>query len=249
MDGFLLINKPKGISSFGIVYKVRKIATNFIRTQHQEQGFCPGKSKDYSICKCKVKVGHGGTLDPAATGLLVIAIGKATKQLDSFIGADKCYEAIVKLGEVSTTEDGEGEISRRSDLNPLLSDIQNVLNKFVGEQNQIPPIFSALKVKGKRAYNLARQGKDVELKARVINIKEIKLLDYSYPYLRFYCDVSKGTYIRSIARDIGEELNTGAYLSDLKRTKIGSLHLKDAVEIEDLNLQNIYSKLITVEKD
>lgn len=248
MDGFLLINKPKGTSSFGAVYKVRKIASDELRAEHNEIGICPGKVSNNGRCRCRVKVGHGGTLDPAATGLLVIAIGKATKQLDSFIGADKSYDAVIKLGEVSTTEDSEGEIRFRSALNPPLSDIKNVLENFIGKQKQMPPVYSALKVKGQRAYDLARQGKDVELKAREINIKDIKLLDYNYPYLKISCDVSKGTYIRSLAREVGEALNTGAYLAELKRTKIGNLHLKNAVEIEDLTPHNIYSNLLKIDK-
>lgn len=219
MNGFLLVDKPTGITSFGVVGRVRYMLTQIDGKKH--------------------KVGHGGTLDPAATGLLVLAIGKNTKLLEQFISGDKSYDAEVKLGEVSTTDDIEGEITKISDRKPSERDVQKAINEFEGEIMQTPPIFSALKVNGRRAYDLARQGKPVELKPRQVNVKKIELLSYDYPVLNFSCDVTKGTYIRSLARGIGEELKTGAYLTGLRRTKLAEFNVNKAMKLEYLTKENI----------
>jgi tRNA pseudouridine55 synthase len=213
MESILLINKPKGMTSHDVVYRVRK-ATGI------------------------KKVGHGGTLDPNATGLLVIGVGReGTKQLGNFTtGMSKTYEAEIILGATSTTEDAEGEILKNNSAKkPTREEIERVLLKFEGEQMQVPSAHSAIKIKGKKAYQLARAGKEVKLEPRKITVYSIKLLRYDYPRLEISCDVSSGTYIRALARDIGKELGTGAYLNNLKRTKIGEYSLKDAIEIEELN--------------
>lgn len=209
VKGIFLISKPIGITSHDAVSYLRKIT--------KEQ-----------------KIGHAGTLDPLASGLLIIAIGREfTKQLDKFRGLDKKYNAKIKLGEISTTYDADGDMTSVSNLKPSLKKIESVLKDFKGKYSQMPPIFSAKKIKGQKAYNLARSGKKVELQPKEIVIHEIELLDYSYPYLNLDTVVSSGTYIRSLAHDIGQKLAVGAYLLELTRTHIGNYRLKNAV---DLNL-------------
>ena len=235
----ILIDKPAGISSFGIVAKVRaKLKTEFGH---------------------KVKVGHTGTLDPFATGLLILLSGKMTKKSSEFLKLDKIYEATLKLGYTSTTGDPEGQIQQfdrkqiqtslvedlsevttenegaspvttgRSDPCPKLNDVEFVLKSFIGQITQTPPRFSAIKINGERAYKLARQGKDFKIPSRQIEIYSIDILDYHYPELKIRVHCSSGTYIRTLAEDIGKALNTGAYLTTLRRTKIGNYDVKDAI--------------------
>jgi len=210
-SGFLLLNKPKGPTSFDMVYKLRKITG--IK-----------------------KIGHAGTLDPFASGLLIMAIGReATKQISKYVKLDKEYIATLKLGATSTTHDPEGKIKENKNYEyPSRKKIENVLKNFLGKQEQIPPMFSAKKIKGKRLYDLARKGIEIKREAVNIDIKNIELLEYEWPNLRIKVSVSSGTYIRVLAFDIGEVLKTGAYLSKLKRTKIGKFKLDEAVLIESL---------------
>jgi len=212
---FLLINKPKGMTSHDVVDRVRRLS-------HER------------------KVGHGGTLDPNATGLLVVAIGReSTKKLDLFTkGMDKTYEAEMVLGQERDTDDVEGEMVAQSQIVPTKDEIMHVLDQFKGEQSQVPPSYSAIKKNGQKAYALARRGKAVELEARKITIKNIKLLQYNYPRILIEFEVSSGTYIRALARDIGRSLQTYAYLSNLKRTKVGKLKLEDAAELNKLTDEN-----------
>lgn len=184
-------------------------------------------------------MGHAGTLDPMATGLLIVLIGSATKRQDDFMKLDKWYEAEVKLGYESTTEDGEGVITARDPKKqPTDKEIETALQFFKGEIQQIPPRHSAIKIDGKRAYKRARDGEMIEMPPRVVTIYEINELIYEFPYVRFKVHVSSGTYIRSLARDIGEQLGTGGYLSALRRTAIGEWAVADAlspeVEIKEL---------------
>lgn len=224
MDGLLLIDKPAGWTSFDVVAKVRGILKH------------SGVNKP--------KVGHTGTLDPLATGLLVLTLGTYCKRAGEFSKLDKTYEVEMKLGQTSTTDDGEGEITNVSDKKPSEEAVKEVINSFVGEIQQIPPVFSAIKVNGKRAYKLAREGKEVVIEPRTVTIDSITEVKYEYPLIAFTADVSSGTYIRSLVRDIGEKLQTGAYMSGLKRTSVGEFNLTYAVAVEGLSLDNISQAVV-----
>lgn len=222
MDGLLLVDKPKGWTSFDVVAKVR------------------GALKKSGVNK--PKVGHTGTLDPLATGLLVLTLGTYCKRAGEFSKLDKTYEVTMRLGETSTTDDGEGDITKVSDVKPTEDELKSALNSFVGEISQVPPAFSAIKVNGKRAYKLAREGKEVVIEPRTVTVHGITNINYAYPDVTFIASVSSGTYIRSLTRDIGEKLGTGAYMSDLRRTNIGKFKLENAIQIADLSeniLQNV----------
>ncbi len=183
----------------------------------------------------RVKVGHTGTLDPLATGLLVILIGTYTKRAPELTKLDKTYEVTMKLGEVSTTGDGEGERTTVDGPRPEPSAINQALSGFTGDIMQTPPIYSAMKIDGVRAYKLARQGKEVLLEARPARIDRLELTAYDYPHVRFVAAVSSGTYIRSLVEDLGRELGGGAYMSDLRRTKVGDFDIADAVAVDGLS--------------
>lgn len=218
MNGILLINKPKGWTSHDIVAKVRGVLKKELGVK-------------------KVKVGHAGTLDPLATGLLIILVGNYCKRANEFLKLDKTYEIEIMLGQTSTTDDGEGEKTHISDSRPTDKQVKEALNLFIGAIKQVPPQFSAIKVGGKRAYHQARSGKKVDLEPRSVTIHSINNIEYEYPHIRFSVDVSSGTYIRSLARDIGRKLGTGAYMSNLKRTKIDKYLLANSISplIEDLS--------------
>lgn len=180
------------------------------------------------------KVGHAGTLDPLATGLLIICTGKATKTIESYQGQEKEYVARLELGATTPCFDKEQEVDARyptAHITPQM--IQQTADSFVGEQAQVPPVFSAIKVKGKRAYNYARQDEEVELKAKQIHIKTCELIKIEMPYVELRIVCSKGTYIRSLARDFGQRLNSGAYLTALRRTRIGKFKVEDALSPQD----------------
>lgn len=228
-EGFLLIDKPTGWTSFDVVAKVRGIIKR--ETGH------------------KIKVGHAGTLDPAATGLLVLALGKATKQIDTLMKHQKSYQTTLQLGQTSTTDDREGELSDVSVATwPDEERVQSVLKSFVGEISQIPPAFSAIKVDGKRAYKMAREGKKVELKPRTVTIESIEdiVFNEGAKTIDFTVVVSSGTYIRSLARDIGAALGTGAYMSQLRRLTVGEFSVQDALVVEELSFETIQSRLLPV---
>lgn len=207
-DGVLIIDKPADMTSFGVVARVRRVLS-------EQNG-------------TKVKVGHTGTLDPFATGLMILCVGKETKNAMSYTKMDKVYEATIRLGQTSTTGDPEGEVTDVSDKQPSLEEVKKALEAFTGEIKQRPPIFSALKINGQRAYHLARQGKEVEIPERTVTIFSLELVDYSYPELKIRTHVSSGTYIRSLAADIGEVLGTGAYCTQLRRTKIADWDIAQA---------------------
>ena len=212
----ILIDKPAGISSFGVVAKVR----GYLRNE----------------CGHKVKVGHTGTLDPFATGLLILLSGKMTKKSNEFLKLDKEYIADLKLGFKSSTGDPEGEIEKVDDRVPDAKEIEDILQTFIGEIEQIPPKYSAIKINGQRAYKLARKGVDFEVPMRRIRIYNIEVLEYEYPRLAIRCRVSSGTYIRTLAEDIGLKLGVGAYLTALRRTKIGEYSVDKTRTLKDFVL-------------
>lgn len=211
-DGMLLVDKPAGITSFGVVARVRR---------HLSQQL--GK---------KVKVGHTGTLDPFATGLMIIVTGKECRNAGNYSKLDKEYEATITLGMSSSTGDPEGELTRVSTYQPTKEAVEAALKQFTGEISQRPPMFSAIKINGHRAYNLARKGEVVEIPKRMVTIFSIDLLEYTYPEIHIRVHVSSGTYIRSLAEDIGTVLKTGAYCSQLRRTRVGKWSIEDAMPIE-----------------
>ena len=224
MNGYLLVDKPKGWTSFDVVAKVRSLARQATGDK-------------------KIKVGHAGTLDPMATGLLIVLIGNYTKKQDEFMKLDKVYEAELTLGATSDTYDAEGTITSVSDVVPSVDLLQQTLNGFIGSIEQMPPAYSALKINGKKAYELARKGVQPDLKSRKVTIYSIDDINYDYPKLAFGVHVSSGTYVRSLANDIGQKVNLGAYLSNLRRTRIGDYNISKAILITDITSENLSSKL------
>ena len=213
----ILIDKPAGISSFGVVARVRRYLS-------QKAGK-------------KIKVGHTGTLDPFATGLLILLSGKATKLSNQFLKLDKWYEATLCRGKTSTTGDPEGAITEVNvDRQPSYSDIEKILPDFLGNIKQTVPIFSAVKINGKRAYQLARQGQKVEMPTREIEIYELEVLSHHFPELVIRTHVSSGTYIRTLGEDLGQALGVGAYLTALRRTKVGNFDLNNAKSLTDFDI-------------
>jgi tRNA pseudouridine55 synthase len=217
-DGIILIDKPAGMTSFGVVARVRRRLSEEL-----------GK---------KAKVGHTGTLDPFATGLMIIVTGKECKNAEKYSKLDKVYEATIRLGETSSTGDPEGEITEVSDRQPSREEIQAALEKFKGEIQQRPPMYSAIKINGERAYKLARKGEQVEIPLRTITIHSLELVDYSYPEVKIRTHVSSGTYIRTLAEDIGGVLETGAYCTQLRRTAISSWDITEAKRLADFGITN-----------
>ena len=219
MQGILLVDKPAGWTSFDVVNYVRKIVA-------QAEGKKPKQ----------VKVGHAGTLDPFATGLLILLIGKEyTKRAAEFSKLDKTYEVTMELGKTSTTGDPEGEITHVSDKKPTMEELEVAASKFIGTIHQIPPAFSAIKLNGRRAYKLARAGKEVKLEPRKVKINRLEVTRYKYPHSTLLADVSSGTYIRSLVEEVGKHMGAGAYCLNLERVKIGNFLLKDACKMTNLN--------------
>ncbi len=211
----IIINKDLDWTSFDVVNKIRNML-----------------KKKYNIKK--IKVGHAGTLDPKATGVVVVCTGKKTKELDGLQSEEKEYIAEIKLGETTPSFDTETDVDNTYDISHIAKEkIEDVLKSFIGKQEQIPPAYSAVHVNGQRAYQLARKGKSVEIKPREIEIYNIELINEELPYLTIKINCSKGTYIRALARDIGEKLNAGAYLTKLKRTASGNFKIQDAITISE----------------
>lgn len=210
----ILIDKPIDWTSFDVVNKI-KFALK----------------KKYG----QIKIGHAGTLDPKATGLLILCTGKKTKEIQQIQDADKTYTGTIFLGATTECYDTEKEVNATFSIDGISNNdlIKNAAT-FIGEQQQFPPIFSAVKIDGKRAYDLARAGKDVETKSKSITIKKFDLTKIELPLIDFYVECTKGTYIRSLANDFGARLNNGAYLYTLRRTKIGNYDVKDAFTIEQI---------------
>ncbi len=216
IDGIILIDKPAAMTSFGVVARVRRVLS--------EQN---GK---------KTKVGHCGTLDPFATGLLILCVGQECKNAGEYMKHDKVYEATIRLGQVSSTGDPEGEITEVSEAQPSREQVEQVLRQFTGEIQQTPPMHSAIKINGQRAYHLARKGEVVEMPTRTVTIHSLELVDYTYPELKIRTHVSSGTYIRSLAIDIGEALGTGAYCTQLRRTRIADWDIANAQTLEQFGV-------------
>ncbi|MCX6728908.1 MAG: tRNA pseudouridine(55) synthase TruB [Candidatus Saccharibacteria bacterium] len=212
-DGTILIDKPAGMTSFGVVARIRRVLT-------EKQGK-------------KVKVGHTGTLDPFATGLLILVVGKECKNAGKYSKLDKTYEATIRLGQTSTTGDPEGEITEVSGVKPSQAKIESTLKKFTGEITQKPPIYSAIKIGGRRAYKLARAGEEIEMPKRQVTVYSLEIVNYSYPVIKIKTRVSSGTYIRSLAEDIGRSLEVGAYCTQLRRTEIDKWNVDEAQQLSD----------------
>jgi tRNA pseudouridine55 synthase len=209
----ILIDKPLDWTSFDVVNKI-KFALK----------------KKYG----KIKIGHSGTLDPKATGLLILCTGKKTKDIEAIQNADKVYTGSFFLGATTACFDTEKEPNQFFNISGITEDaIYDCAKTFVGEQKQFPPIHSAVKIDGKRAYDLARAGKEVAVKSKVITIKKFDITKIELPIIDFYVECTKGTYIRSLANDFGARLNNGAYLQSLRRTKIGNYNVTDAFTVED----------------
>ncbi len=228
MDGIIIINKEKGCTSHDIVYKAKKIFNK--------------------------KVGHTGTLDPNATGVLPLLVGKGTEISKYLINHDKTYEAILQLGEKKDTADSEGQTIEEKKITPEMleeQNVKNVLKSFEGKQEQVPPMYSAIKVNGKKLYEYARKGEKIEIKPRKIEIYKIDLIkiDIENKTIEFKVECSKGTYIRTLCENIAEKLETVGYMKELKRTKVGEFEIEDAIKIQELENEEIkQSNFITLEK-
>lgn len=238
MDIVILVDKPKGWTSFDVVAKIRGVLRS-VASQAQQLSDTEVSSKPP-----KIRVGHAGTLDPLATGLLVILVGKATKRQDTYMKQDKIYEVTAQLGSTSNTGDEEGEKTHISDDRPGLEEIDVTIQQFIGSIQQIPPAYSAIKIDGQRAYKLARAGKDVKIKPRGVTIYSIEQIEYEYPVVTFTAKVSSGTYVRTLVADIGESLGTGAYMSDLRRTQIGDFNVSDAMSIDQMTPEHLSSVIL-----
>jgi len=215
ISGIFVINKPKDWTSFDVVAKIRN--------------------------KLNVKkVGHTGTLDPKATGVLVLCVGQGTQLVQKLTGLDKEYICAITLGATSATDDVEGEIIPFPGASEVpLSEIEKILKDFTGTFPQLPPNFSAKKIKGKKAYELARQGKEIALEPSQVTVNNIEVLDYKWPVLKLKIQCGKGFYVRSLARDLGKKLGVGGYLSDLQRTKVGHFTIESAINIEQADVTTI----------
>jgi len=221
--GFFLIDKPAGLTSHDVVNRMRRI----LRIK---------------------RVGHAGTLDPLATGLLVIAAGPATRLLQFLSGMDKDYYATLELGAVSDSYDAAGRIEIMAQaVMPSREEVEQALAEFIGEIEQVPPVHSALKIGGERAYEKARRGEMVEMKSRKVSIERIELVEFNAPILKIYCTVSSGTYIRSLAHDVGQRLGCGAYLSALRRTRVGHFAVANAALPEEEAIENAASFLTSAQ--
>lgn len=219
MDGIIVINKPKGITSREVVNKVCKL----LNTK---------------------KVGHTGTLDPIATGVLVLCVGKATKLVETLTSNDKEYVATVKLGILTDTLDTDGTIIEKKCVNLDKDKLVNVLNSFIGTYNQEVPIYSAVKINGKKLYEYAREKKEVTIPKRMVEIKKIKLIEFGNDYYKFKVMVSKGTYIRSLIKDINDKLGVIGVMSDLVRTKQGKFSINNSYTLE--NMENNNYNVLTI---
>lgn len=219
MDAVLLVDKPSGMTSFGVVARLRRVLSLQTST--------------------KVKVGHTGTLDPFATGLMIIVVGKECRNAAHYTKLDKIYEATIKLGCSSTTGDPEGAITSVAVTSvPTIECVQEILRRFIGDIVQRPPAFSAIKIHGQRAYALARNGVIPDMPSRTVTIYSLELLSYAYPLLTIRAHVSSGTYIRSLAVDIGKALGTGAYCQTLRRTQISDWRVNSAKHLADFGIND-----------
>lgn len=213
----LFFDKPYGWTSFDLVNKFRYKLSRKLKVK-------------------KIKVGHAGTLDPLATGVMILCTGKSTKRIDEFQYQTKEYVTTLKLGETTPSFDLETEVDATYPTEHITrEEVEQVLQSFAGVIQQVPPVYSACKVEGKRAYEFAREGKEVELRAKTLVIDEIEVLEYDLPFVKFRVVCSKGTYIRALARDIGTALRSGAHLVALERTRIGDVTLDKCISAEDID--------------
>lgn len=225
--GVVAVDKPHGITSHDVVDCLRRLT---------------GEGR----------IGHAGTLDPAATGLLLVCVGKACRLAEQLTAADKTYEARVTFGTATDTDDAEGDVCATAAVPACLADVsyaRATLDGFIGEQEQMPPRFSAIKKNGKKAYELARAGKAVELKPRSITIHTLRLIKASAEYWDIEAKVSKGTYLRSLARDLGEAVGSRAHLSALRRTKVGAVSIEQAHTLEELERNGVQSCFLNLALD
>jgi tRNA pseudouridine55 synthase len=244
-NGYILVDKPKGWTSFDVVAKTRGL----VRAANRQATAAVGLAAGGQQLPKRVKVGHTGTLDPQATGLLVILIGNYTKRATELTKLDKTYEVTMKLGQISTTADEEGDKTVVSTTVPEEKAVLEALQSLQGHIMQTPPIYSAIKINGQRAYDLARKGQQVKLDARPVHIYSNTLTSYAYPIVKFTSEVSSGTYIRSLVEDAGKLLGTGAYMADLRRTRVGRFRLEDAVTVKalqtaDLNVRELPDDMV-----
>lgn len=224
-EGLLFLDKPSGMTSHDVVYRVRR--------------------------KLQIKrVGHAGTLDPMATGLLIMLVGKATKASQYLMGADKVYEGTVKFGETTNSQDADGEVLETKPVPDFsLAQIEEAMNTFLGDQYQTPPMFSAIKVRGVPLYKLARKGEEIEREPRFIRISKLEVLNFALPELKFRMHSTKGTYVRTFAHDLGQKLGCGGHLSQLRRTASGDCSITNAVtldEFEAMALPDALRRLVPV---
>ena len=222
----LYFNKPLHWTSFDVVNKTRYILRRSLGVK-------------------KIKVGHAGTLDPLATGVMILCTGKATKTIDTYLHKDKEYIATIKLGATTPSFDGETEENATFPTEHITRElVMETLQKFIGEIDQVPPVYSAVRIDGKHAYEHARKAKDIEIQPRKVRIDSIELLDFALPYIQIRIACSKGTYIRSLANDIGKALHSGGYVSSLQRTKVGDVTLDDCISIESFQEQIEQEKVV-----
>jgi tRNA pseudouridine55 synthase len=208
MDKMFLVDKPKGLTSSRVVERIKR--------------------------KFNVKAGHTGTLDPLATGLLVVLTGKFTKNASSFLKLDKAYEVKAVLGIDTDTFDSEGTVLQRSDNEVTREQLEKILKEFFGDIWQIPPAYSAKKITGRKAYQLARQGISVDIPPKKVTIYSLELKEFQFPYFTIACEVSSGFYVRSLAHDIGEKLGVGATVVDVRRTRVGPYRLEQAKRLDEI---------------
>ncbi len=208
MDAILLIDKPQGITSARAVALVKK--------------------------RLRTKVGHTGTLDPLATGLLILLTGKRTKEAGTFLHMDKGYRVRARFGVTTTTYDVAGDVVKTCDRKLMREEVEEELEGFSGELQQVPPVFSAKKLYGRKAYELARKGISVDLPASTVMVHSLRLVEFEYPNFTLECDVSSGFYVRSLVHDLGEKLGVGATVEEVRRVRVGSYRIEDATPLDDL---------------
>ena len=215
IDGFVIVDKPSGITSHDVV--------SLVRRKFQMR-----------------RVGHAGTLDPLATGVLIVLLGQSTKLFDKFSSFDKAYEATLMLGMTTDTADIQGKTLRQAPFQDITKkQIEDTFRQFLGDIEQTPPMVSAVKVSGKRLYKLARKGIEVKREPRKIRISSLRLVSFSLPEVRFHLECSKGTYVRKLAEDVGKVLGCGGCISQIKRTKVGDFSIEEAVKLEDIDESHI----------
>ncbi len=228
IDGILIVDKELGITSYDVIRKLKRILD---RGQ---------------------KIGHAGTLDPLASGLLIVLLGKATKMMNTFHSYEKVYEVTAQLGFCTDTQDMEGKVLMKDESNrkPSRDEMEKIIeNNFMGDISQTPPMYSAKKIEGRKAYDLAREGKEVVLKPSIISVSEFEVYEYEYPMFKCKIKCSTGTYIRTLIHDLGIKLGTYATTKELRRVSIGSFDVKEAVQSQDItdeNRENILRRVINI---